>query len=80
MDVSWGELWLFYTISLVIGLLLIATMWIIFSKADKPGWASLIPFYNTWVLCEVSGKPGWWMFLLWIPLVNLPILKTWAAG
>ena len=73
MDVSWGELWFFYLFSLAIGLLLIATMWIIFQKADKPGWAALIPFYNTWVLCEVAGKPGWWMFLFWIPFVNIII-------
>lgn len=80
MDISWGELWVFYTIALAIGLLLIATMWIIFQKADKPGWAALVPFYNSWVFCEVSGKPGWWMFLLWIPFVNIVIAVILLVG
>ncbi len=33
-------------IPLVIGLLLIAGMWRVFSKAGKPGWAAIIPIYN----------------------------------
>lgn len=28
---------------------MIVGMWKMFSKADKPGWAALIPFYQTWV-------------------------------
>lgn len=47
-------------ISLVFWLLGIVAMWKIFTKASKPGWASIVPFYNTWVLAEVGGKPGWW--------------------
>lgn len=80
MDISWGELWVFYTLWFAIVLLLIATMWIIFQKADKPGWAALVPFYNLWVMCEVSGKPGWWMFLLWIPFVNIVIAFILLVG
>jgi len=64
---------IFMFISLAIGILLIVAMWRIFSKAGKPGWASLIPFYNTYVMLTIAGKPGWWLVLFFIPIVNLVI-------
>lgn len=42
---------------------MIAAMWKVFEKAGKPGWAAIVPFYNSWVLAEVGGKPGWWGLL-----------------
>lgn len=51
--------------------ILIAAMWKIYAKAGKPGWASLIPFYNVWVLLEIVGRPGWWILLFFIPFVNI---------
>ncbi len=50
---------------------MIASMWKIFSKAGKPGWASIIPIYNVIVLLQVAGKPVWWIVLLLIPIANL---------
>jgi hypothetical protein len=47
--------------------------WTVFSKANQPGWAAIIPFYNVWVLLKVAGRPGWWLILYPIPLVNLVI-------
>ena len=58
-------------IGLAFGLVLIIAMWKIFTKAGKPGWAAIIPFYNTWVLLEIVGRPGWWLVLYFIPFVNL---------
>ena len=40
--------------------LMIAALWKVFVKAGKPGWAAIVPIYNSWVLAEVAGKPGWW--------------------
>ena len=45
--------------------------WIIFQKAGKPGWATLIPIYNTIVLLEIIKKPIWWIFMFLIPIVNI---------
>jgi hypothetical protein len=59
---------------LVILVLMIASMWKIFTKAGKPGWAAIIPIYNFIVLLEIVGKPIWWILLLIIPLVNFIIL------
>jgi len=42
-----------------IGLFLIVSLYVVFKKADQPGWAIFIPFYNSWVLAEVGERPGW---------------------
>lgn len=47
--------------------------WKIFEKADKPGWAAVIPIYNVIVLLEIVGRPWWWVVLLLIPLVNIVV-------
>ena len=60
-------------IGLAIGVVMIIAMWKLFAKAGKPGWASLIPFYNIWVMLEIVGRPGWWILLMLIPGVNLVI-------
>ncbi|WP_313154214.1 DUF5684 domain-containing protein [Lacrimispora sp.] len=39
---------------LVACILLIVTNWKIFSKAGKPGWASLIPFYNIYIMSDIA--------------------------
>lgn len=56
---------------LAIVLLLIASMWKIYVKAGKPGWAAIIPIYNLIVLLQIIQKPLWWIILLIIPYVNI---------
>ncbi len=60
-------------IYLIIVVLAIAGVWKVFTQAGKPGWASIIPIYNSYVLFQVIGRPGWWVILLFIPLVNIVI-------
>lgn len=55
-------------------ILLIASQWAIYSKAGKPGWACLVPFYNRIVLLEIVGKPWWWILLMFVPLLNIIII------
>jgi hypothetical protein len=59
--------------------LMIVSMWKIFTKAGKPGWACLIPIYNILVLLEIIGKPWWWLLLMLIPFVNF-IFAIWAMN
>lgn len=54
--------------------LMIASMWKIFTKAGKPGWACIIPIYNIIVLLDIVGKPWWWLLLMLIPIVNFVLL------
>lgn len=61
-------------IQLAIGILMIASMWKIYAKAGKPGWAAIVPIYNIIVLLEIIGRPIWWIILYFIPLVNFVIM------
>lgn len=58
---------------LAIVLATIAGVWKSFAKAGQPGWAALVPFYNTYVLLQIAGRPGWWLILLFVPLVGLVV-------
>ncbi len=35
----------------------------LFKKAGKPGWAAIVPFYNTYVLVEIAGLKWWWFLI-----------------
>ena len=35
----------------------------LFKKGGKPGWAAIVPFYNSYVLVEIAGL-YWWYFLI----------------
>lgn len=52
-------------------ILALASMWTIYEKAGKEGWAAIIPIYNIIVFMEIIGKPWWWLFLWMIPYLNL---------
>jgi hypothetical protein len=54
----------------VLMILFIAGFWRTFTKAGKPGWACLVPFYNIIVMLQIAGRPLWWMLLLFVPIVN----------
>jgi hypothetical protein len=57
-------------IYLLFAVLMIASLWKIFAKAGKPGWAAIVPIYNLIVLLEIVGKPVWWILLFLIPFAN----------
>jgi hypothetical protein len=52
----------------------VVAMWRVFSKAGQPGWAAIVPVYNTYVLLRMVGRPGWWLALLFVPIANVVIL------
>jgi hypothetical protein len=64
---------IFWLIWLAIVIVVIAGMWKVFTKAGKPGWASIVPIYNLYILLEIVGRPTWWLaFLLlgFIPFIG----------
>ena len=50
---------------------IIAGIWKLFVKAGEPGWAAIIPFYNTFIMVKICGKPILWFIMLLIPCVNV---------
>ncbi len=77
-------------VALIFGVLLIPIIicwvlttigkWKTFEKAGKPGWAAIIPIYNTIVTIEIVGKPMWWIaILLLVPCANI-IFAIWLIN
>ena len=56
---------------LVLTVLLIIGAWKAFVKAGQEGWAVLIPIYNYFVALKIAERSWWWIFLLFIPIVNI---------
>lgn len=65
---------IFGILYLAVIVMLVASMWKMFVKAGRPGWAAIVPIYNLIVLLDIAGKPMWWFLLMGIPVVNLIIL------
>src|SRR3990172_4051958 len=63
----------FFVFVIALVVLMIGSVWKVFTKAGKPGWACIVPIYNVIVLLEIAGKPLWWIILMIIPLVNIVI-------
>jgi hypothetical protein len=64
---------------IIIFIPMILGWWKIFTKAGKPGWACIIPFYNYIVACEIVGKPVWWFLLMICPCINF-IFLIWVLN
>lgn len=54
-------------------ILLVIAMWKVFTKAGKPGWASIIPVYNVVVMFQIIGLNPWLLLLYLIPIVNFVV-------
>lgn len=53
--------------------IVIAGMWKTYKKANQPGWAAIVPVYNTYISVKIAGRPWWWLLLFFIPFVNIII-------
>lgn len=56
---------------LIIAVVAIVAMWKIFVKAGEPGWAAVIPLYNTYTLVKIAGLNPLLFLLFLVPLVNV---------
>lgn len=50
-----GEL-IFSVIYLGLVILVIAGFWKTFAKAGEPGWAAIIPIFNTYIMLKIAGR------------------------
>ncbi|MEO5949701.1 MAG: DUF5684 domain-containing protein [Candidatus Saccharimonas sp.] len=60
-------------IMLAVGIITLISMWKLFTKAGKPGWAAIVPIYNIIVMLEIVGRPLWWTVLYFIPFANVVV-------
>jgi Family of unknown function (DUF5684) len=59
---------------LIIVVLIIASFWVVFTKANQPGWASLIPIYNLYIMSKMNGRSAVWTIVYLIPLIGQILL------
>lgn len=55
----------------------IAGVWKVFTKAGQPGWASIVPIYNTYVLVVEIAKRDmvWFLLSIFIPFaIIIPLM------
>jgi hypothetical protein len=76
--ISGGLVAAYFIFVFILAVFYIVTLWKVFVKAGRPGWAAIVPIYNGWVFFEISGKPGWWAlfaFLGFIPIIgSIPLI------
>ncbi len=68
---SLGILMVIYLIIFVVAVIpAIVVSWKLFKKAGRPGWAALVPIYNTWVMNDIAGTPTWYFILSLMPSIG----------
>ena len=65
-----GAFAVYMVVGIAIAVLMVVAMWKMFTKAGKPGWASIVPIYNLVVLFQIVGMNPWLILLSLIPLVG----------
>jgi signal peptidase I len=66
--------WLFFILILLIihGL----STWKLYQKSGRKAIESFIPIYNLVILMKIIKRPRWWVFLFFIPIINLLIIPV----
>jgi hypothetical protein len=67
-----------FMLTVAIYVIFVIGAWRVFSKADRPGWWSIIPIWNAIVLLQITGRSGWWVLGYLIPLLNLFVQIRWG--
>ena len=62
---------LFFLIYIGIIVVMIISIWKIFTKANQPGWACLVPFYNWYIMVLIAKKPMLYFGMMFVPFVNI---------
>lgn len=69
-----GAMLIYWLIALAVGILVLVATWKMFTKAGKPGWAAIIPIYNTIVMLQIAGMSPWMVLLMFIPIANIIVM------
>lgn len=61
---------------LILFVLLVVAEWKIFTKAGKPGWASIVPFYSTYVKFDAfwGDTRYFWLYLVMVLTCTIPVI------
>ena len=53
--------------------------WKLFTKAGRPGWAAIVPFYNAWVWGKISFKDNWKTIGLLVSMIGYFVFAMLAS-
>ena len=45
--------------------------WKLYKAAGEAPWKAIIPVYNAIIFFKIIHRPKWWVFLLFLPVINL---------
>jgi signal peptidase I len=45
--------------------------WKLYKAAGEAPWKAIVPVYNAIVFLKIIHRPKWWIFLLFLPVINL---------
>lgn len=65
---SWTG-WLIF--SLVLQLIHAIGTWKMYVAAGRKGWEAFVPIYNVIIFLNILNRPWWYIFLLFLPVVNI---------
>ena len=68
-----GGILIGWLVTLAITVLMVVSMWKIFTKAGRPGWEAIIPYYSFYVMYEIAWGNGWLFLLNLIPFVGFVV-------
>ena len=57
-------------VALAISIFYIICNWKICVKAGEPGWAAIVPFYNSYVMYKIAWGNGWMFLCQLIPMIG----------
>ena len=65
----------FFILYIGIIVFMIISMWKVFKKANQPGWAAIVPYYNYYIMVKIAKKPDWWLLMIiLVPIANIVFL------
>jgi signal peptidase I len=50
-----------------------AGTWKMYTAAGRKGWEAIVPLYNAVIFLKILNRPWWYVFLLFLPVVNIVI-------
>jgi hypothetical protein len=60
---------IYWVLILAFAVYAIVAVWKVFEKAGKPGWAAIVPLYNTYTLFEITWGNGWYFLLMLLSII-----------
>jgi signal peptidase I len=50
--------------------------WKLYKAAGEAPWKAIVPVYNAIILLKIIQRPKWWVFLLFLPVINLMLFMV----